>query len=286
MPRRRCSHGREAARGCNPVGVSLNPLDGPSGAWPRPVRGVASRWRRPRALLCAISACTAALTAAVSAAASPPACRPPDDLVAAPAYDPPANEVQAGVTLAYYLLALTWTPEWRRMNGKTSAFSPPLDAERQPQGFALHGLWPNGVAPPYPRYCRPVGPIPRRIVRKMYCRTPSAALLQHEWAAHGSCAWRTPTAYFRQAAKLYDRLRLPRIEQQRALTAGQLRTAFVAANPWLPPEAVFVAADKAGVFSEVRICFDLRYRPTVCPGGTGAPDDVVLRLAPSTSRSF
>jgi ribonuclease T2 len=228
----------------------------------------------------------AALLALAAPAAAAAACRPPSDLRPAPAYDPPANEVQTGVELAYYLLAITWTPEWRRMNGKSSAFSPELDAERRPQGFALHGLWPNGAAPPYPRYCRPVGPIPAPIVRDMYCRTPSAALLQHEWEAHGSCAWETPQAYFHDAAKLYDRVRLPRIEQQPHLTAGQLRAAFVASNRWLSPGAVFVATDKAGVLSEVRLCFDLHYRPAACPGGVGARDDVVLTLTPSTRRSF
>jgi ribonuclease T2 len=224
--------------------------------------------------------------ALATTAEAAPACHVPPDLKPAPAYEPPAGEVVTGVRLAYYLLAITWTPEWRRMNGKTPAFSPELDPERRPQGFALHGLWPNGAAPPYPRYCRPVGPIPAAVVREMYCRTPSAALLQHEWEAHGSCAWDDPAAYFRQAARLYDRVKLPRIEGRTALTAGELRTAFVAGNPWLRREAVFVAADKEGVLSEVRLCFDLAYKVAACPGGTGAPDERRLTLTPSTTRRF
>lgn len=228
-----------------------------------------------------------ALMLAVSAgavAAAAPACHPPPGLQPAPAYDPPPNEVQAGVPLAYQLLAITWTPEWRRMNGKTPAYSPELDPAGRPQGFALHGLWPNGAAPPYPRYCRPVGPIPAKVVRDMYCRTPSAKLLQHEWAAHGACAWETPEAYFRDAARLYDRVRRPRIEDRPSITAGELRQAFVAANPWLRREAVFVAADKTGMLSEVRLCFDLAYKVAACPGGVGAADDLRLTLTPSGGR--
>jgi ribonuclease T2 len=236
------------------------------------------RMKRLAPVLCSL--------ALAGSAAAAPACHPPKDLAPAPAYDPPADQVQTGVALAYQLLAITWTPEWRRMNGKTAAFTPELDAERHPQGFALHGLWPNGAAPPYPRYCRPVGPIPAAVVRDMYCRTPSAKLLQHEWEAHGACAWDSPAAYFRQAARLYDRVRLPSIEGRAALTAGELRTAFVARNPWLRREAVFVAADKEGVLSEVRLCFDLAYKVAACPGGTGAPDDRRLTLTPSTTRRF
>ncbi|MBW8813827.1 MAG: ribonuclease T [Caulobacterales bacterium] len=227
-----------------------------------------------------------AIASAATAAAAAPACHPPKGLAPAPAYDPPPGEVVRGVPIAYYLLAITWAPEWRRHKGDTAAFAPELDPEPWPQGFALHGLWPNGAAPPYPRYCRPVGPIPAAVVREMYCRTPSAKLLQHEWAAHGACAWDTPAAYFRQAAALYDRIRLPHIEKRPVLTAGDLRAAFMARNAWLRPEAIYVAAEADGTFSEIRLCFDTAYRPAACPGGNGAPDSQALGLTPSTTRRF
>jgi len=223
----------------------------------------------------------AALCFAASASAAPPGLTP------APAEPVTPAEVVAGVPVAYYLLAITWTPEWRRINGLTSATSPPLDPETAPQGFALHGLWPNGKGPPYPRYCRPVGTIPAATVRRMHRRTPSAALLQHEWQAHGACAdWNSPAAYFRDAARLYDRVRLPRIEGRGEVTAGDIRAAFVARNPIYPPSAVFVAADREGRFYEVRLCHDLAYAPAACPGGAGAADAQRLQLTPSTSRRF
>ena len=228
----------------------------------------------------------AALVLAGSAAAAP-ACQVPKGLAPAPveAYDP--AEVVSHIPTAYYLLAISWTPDWRRINGQTKATTPPLDPERRPQGFALHGLWPNGkVGPPYPRYCRPVGTIDEATVRSMYCRTQSAALLQHEWQAHGSCGWATPAAYFRDAARLYDRVRLPRIEAIPDLTAGRLRQAFTARNRWLPADAVFVALDNEGRLTEVRLCYDLKYRPVACPGGAGAPDSRRVRLTPSTRGRF
>jgi len=228
----------------------------------------------------------AALVLAGSAVAAP-ACQVPKGLTPAPveAYDP--ADVVSNIPTAYYLLAISWTPDWRRINGQTKATTPALDAERKPQGFALHGLWPNGkVGPPYPRYCRPVGTIDAATVRAMYCRTQSAALLQHEWQTHGSCGWDTPAAYFRDAARLYDRIALPRVEAISGLTAGKLRQAFRAKNRWLPADAIFVALDKEDRLTEVRLCYDLRYRPVACPGGAGAADDRPVRLTRSTRGRF
>lgn len=221
-----------------------------------------------------------------SPAAAAPSCALPGNLSPAPVESVRREEVVAGVTTAYYLLAITWTPDWRRINGQTPATTPPLDPEHRPQGFALHGLWPNGGAPPYPRYCRPVGTIPLATVRQMYCRTPSAGLMQHEWQAHGACAWDDAPAYFRQAAALYDRVVLPRIEPRPGLTAGDLRAAFVAKNRWLAPAAIFVAADREGRLTEVRLCYDLAYQTAACPGGNGAPDDRRLSLTRSATGRF
>lgn len=228
----------------------------------------------------------AALTVTAPALAAP-SCPIPKDLAPTPveAYDP--ADVVSHIPTAYYLLAISWTPDWRRINGQTKATSPALDAELRPQGFALHGLWPNGkVGPPYPRYCRPVGTIDAATVRKMYCRTSSAALLQHEWQTHGACGWDTPAAYFRDAARLYDGVSLPRIEAIPDLTAGGLRRAFVARNRGLRPEAIFVATDKESRLTEVRLCYDLAFKPTACPGGFGAPADKPIILTPSTTGRF
>jgi ribonuclease T2 len=227
-------------------------------------------------LLTALALSTPALAA--------PACSIPKGLTPAPveAHDP--SEVVSHIPTAYYLLAITWTPDWRRINGQTKATSPALDPETRPQGFALHGLWPNGeVGPPYPRYCRPVGTIEASTVRSMYCRTPSAALLQHEWQAHGACGWDKPADYFRDAARLYDRITLPRIEAIPDLTAGKLRQAFVKKNRGLPASAIFVALDKEDRLTEVRLCYDLKYRATACPGSAGAADDRRVRLTPSST---
>jgi ribonuclease T2 len=221
------------------------------------------------------------------AAFAAPACSIPRGLRPFPAHAPPPEEIQAGVVIAYHLLAINWTPEWRRTEGKGST-AQRLDMGRNDFGFTLHGLWPNGVRPPYPRYCTPVGGIDRATVRRMYCRTPSAELLQHEWAAHGACGWTDPKAYFAQASRLYDRLVMPKIESipPATLTAGAVRRAFVASNRWLKPETIYIQLDKGERLTEVRLCYDLAFKPMACMSGVGASDETPIRLTPSATRAF
>jgi ribonuclease T2 len=229
----------------------------------------------------------AGLTAAALPALAAPACSPPVGLSPAPALTPREDEVVKGVTVAYYVLALNWTPEWCRSGGSGAAASE-MECAR-PFGFTLHGLWPDGARPPYPRFCRPAGALNAGTVRRMFCRTPSAVLLQHEWQAHGTCAgWATPQAYFAQAARLFDGLKVPRIEglAPGRLDAGAVRGAFVRANPGLRADDVFVQTSRAGALTEVRICYDLKFQPTACPGGNGAPDHVRMDLAPSRTGAF
>lgn len=227
-----------------------------------------------------------ALGLAAFPALAAPACSLPGDLAPAPVFQPHSDEIVTGVTTAYYLLAISWTPQWCRTIGRKGT-EQKVECDR-PLGFTLHGLWPNGVAPPYPRYCRPVGGLDLGLVRRMYCRTPSAELLQHEWQAHGACAWPNAQAYFGQSAQLFDRVVLPKIETipGGSRTAGRLRSAFVARNPWLRRETIFVATNRDNDLTEVRLCYDLKYRPAACPGGNGAPDSMPLRLAPSRTGAF
>lgn len=227
-----------------------------------------------------------ALLAPMPAAAAP-TCAIPAGLAPAPVVPPPPREVQTGVITAYYLLAISWSPEWCRTNGQGDT-SQKLQCEGEPRGFVLHGLWPNGAAPPYPRYCRPVGGLDEATVRAMFCRTPSPELLQHEWQAHGACGWRDPKAYFHRASALFDRIRLPSLEAipSETLTAGAVRQAFRAKNPWLTPDKLYLGVEPGGRLKEIRVCYDLRFQPMTCRGGTGAPDPMHIRLTPSASGAF
>lgn len=238
---------------------------------------------RSRATLVAVlltGALTAGCAAPVVADASvaPDAvCRVPVRITPAPAYAPPADEVVADEPTAFYMLALTWAPEDCRAHGDTPGYE--LQCRDNEFGFVLHGLWPNGAARRHPRYCGPAPAIDPATVRKHACMTPSTVMQQHEWAAHGTCGWRTPEAYFQQAATLWERVKSP-ARLAPTMTAGALRDAFVAANPWMKRDGIYIKTVEGGRLMDVRVCYDLAYRPMACKGSLGAGDDAVLTIEP------
>jgi ribonuclease T2 len=117
------------------------------------------------------------------------------------------------------------------------------------------------------------------VIRNGLCATPSAQLMQHEWAKHGTCmAGETPASYFRRSNALYDRLRYPDMEalsRGDGLTAGTLAAAMARANPGLAPDMMRVTADRQGWLDEIWLCLDKAFRHRRCPAHQGG-------LAPST----
>lgn len=228
----------------------------------------------------ALGACQPTEAPPPSALALTQTCAVPADLASAAPYAVPEAERIADEPSAFNMLAVSWSPEACR-SGKD--YPDPVHQCGQNQfGLTLHGLWPNGADRRHPRYCSAAGPaIKIETVRQHFCMTPSPTLLQHEWAAHGTCGWETPEAYFAQASMLWNALVRPDLEAiaPDQLTAGAIRDAFARANPDLPRTAVYVAATD-GWFREVRLCYSTAYHPMACPSGLGVADDVVLRLAP------
>ncbi|MCS6624689.1 hypothetical protein N0B44_17365 [Roseibacterium beibuensis] len=228
-------------------------------------------------------ACDGAVDRAPMVGADVEGCILPDSLPAPEMERVRPDEVVAGRTIRYHLLAVTWMPETCRSGGDGQGELACDSGNRF--GWTLHGLWPNADGKPYPRFCRPATRVRDQTIRANLCRTPSVDLVQHEWAAHGTCGWDTPEAYFERAAALYDRLSRPDPTALAAAgegpTAGRLREAFAALNPGLPREAIHIAVTPESRLREVRVCHDLAFEPAACPaGGLGAPDGVVLTVEP------
>ena len=252
----------------------------PSGAtergWHLRMRG----WRATRELVfCAAAACALLVCGAVRAEPIAP-CALPDSVSAPPLGPPPPDEVHRGVPTAAYLLSLIWSPEECR------AYGGGPDAATQCRansfGFTVHGLWPNGAARYHPRFCRAVAPVDVATVRANLCMTPSAHLLEHEWAAHGSCGWRTPGDYFAKERSLRTALDVPDLAPNADgfLTAGQVRDAFIARNATIPRDGLDVHVGRDNRLEEVRVCYDLAFRYAACLSGTGAPDAAPIRVTP------
>jgi len=108
--------------------------------------------------------------------------------------------------------------------------------------------------------------------------TPSARTLEHEWLKHGSCAAKTPEAYFGAAQKLWQALRMPQMGG--IATAGDLRDAFVAANPTLNRRAIGVKTAPGGWLREVGICYSTKLVAVACEGRSfGAGDRTAIRVS-------
>ncbi len=232
----------------------------------------------PVALAIALAAISVVLIFIVGSTASAPiasgtSCNIPDSLPdAQPEYAPRGEILQ--VTATGNLLALSWSPQFCRTKGRSRAHDMQCGAGRN-FAFILHGLWPDGPKREDPAWCRAAPALDRKTVRANFCRTPSVDLLQHEWAKHGTCAFKAAPDYFTQAARLWDRLHFPDMDalSRQQPNAGTVRAALANANPSIPLEAWSIRTGGGNWLEEVRICYDLSYKPRRCPDEDRGADD-------------
>lgn len=185
-----------------------------------------------------------------------------------------------------YTLALSWSPEFcRTARGPGSTLQ--CGGGNGRFGFIVHGLWPEAGNGPSPQWCAfaPNARVPRPspdLLRRHLCMTPSARTLEHEWLKHGSCATRSPEEYFGATARLWQGLRMPNTQElsrRPGLTAGDLRQAFVTANPSLAPDMIGIKTSPGNWLREVTLCYSAALKPTPCQRWQlGARDHMALRI--------
>ena len=191
---------------------------------------------------------------------------------------PSASQPRRILPIGGYTLAISWAPQYCREHRRDASARFQCGGGNR-FGFVLHGLWPDGVGKDWPQYCRTAGLLPQPVIRANLCATPSAQLLQHEWAKHGTCMpSMTPARYFASAGALYRRLRYPDMNalSRRPLTAGRFATAMARANPGIGAAMMRITATRTGWLDEVWICLDRRQRYARCPAHQGG-------LAPAAS---
>jgi ribonuclease T2 len=106
--------------------------------------------------------------------------------------------------------------------------------------------------------------------------TPVPSLLEHEWAKHGSCMTKKPETYFKVSAILWQSVQWPdadRLSRKKELTAGDLRDAFLIANPHWKRDQIGIERNERGWLRGVRLCYGRDFRPSRCPAGTFGPSD-------------
>ena len=220
-------------------------------------------------------ATTLALVAASTAGAQAYRCSIPDARITIHPDLPSDAQPRRLLPIGGYTLAITWAPQYCHDHARDAAARFECGAGKEGGnrfGFTLHGLWPDGVGKDWPQYCRSTTLLPRSVIGAHLCTTPSAQLLQHEWAKHGTCmAATTPVAYFARSSTLYAALRYPDMAalSRRRLTAGGFAAAMARANPGLGADMMRVTATRRGWLDEVWICLDKRFRYARCPAHQG-----------------
>jgi ribonuclease T2 len=163
-----------------------------------------------------------------------------------------------------YVLALSWSPQYCR--GREANPRERLQCRDGRFGFVLHGLWPQPKGGASPRWCAYAPRLPETLIRENLCVSPSAQLIQHQWAKHGTCATGSARDYLRASAKLFGKVRYPDMASlaRRRVTVAAFRKAFARANRWLPERAVGVATTRNDYLVEVTICLDAAFKPRPC----------------------
>ena len=167
----------------------------------------------------------------------------------------------------YYLLALTWSPQYCAEH-RTEATAATQCGKRR--GFVVHGLWPQNQSGPSPGFCYASEPVPAPLVETMLPIMPSDRLVQHQWSKHGTCSGASMQTYFGDLGRAFGNLRTPKILQQPKTTVtvrlDRLKEMFAEANPGLTTRMLTISCAGAdGMAEEVRVCLDKSLNFRACP---------------------
>lgn len=180
------------------------------------------------------------------------------------AFAAPSRADQAG-NFDYYVLALSWTPNWCRSEGDTRR-----DARCEPGaglGWGLHGLWPQ-YERGWPSYCRTQHRDPTRAeTAAMGQFMGSSGLAWHQWQKHGRCSGLSAQDYFIASARAFGKVKIPevfeRLTRDVRIDALVVEEAFLEANPDLRRDMITVTCKDGGV-QEVRLCLTRDLDPRRC----------------------
>ncbi|HEY1336612.1 MAG TPA: ribonuclease T2 [Bryobacteraceae bacterium] len=177
---------------------------------------------------------------------------------------PPAGQ------FSYYVLSLSWAPDFC---AQPNVPKDPAECGAGKQvGFVVHGLWPQGNSGRGPENCGPASPVAQDIVNATLSYIPTAALIQHEWKAHGTCSGLSAADYFAALRKARDSVTIPpdlkALDHQQKLSPAAIESDFASANPAFAKTA-FRTSCTAGRLQEVRICLGKDLAPRACTASAG-----------------
>ncbi|MET0371921.1 MAG: ribonuclease T [Sphingobium sp.] len=231
----------------------------------------------------ALAALALAAVLPAQAMAQAASCSAPATVDRPKAEGPSKAEPRRLLPIGSYTLALSWSPQFcSTARGPVHAFQ--CGGKSARFGFILHGLWPDGVGPTWPQYCRSADILPRAVIRDNLCMTPSAQLLQNEWARHGTCMATKPELYFNLGRAFYASIRYPdmnALSRRPTLTVAQFAEAFAKVNRTIKPHMLRVTTTRGNWLSELWICLDKQMDFARCPANKrGANPASLLRIEP------
>ncbi|EAR49599.1 ribonuclease T2 family protein [Oceanicola granulosus HTCC2516] len=175
----------------------------------------------------------------------------------------PAGAQDRAGAFDYYVLALSWSPNWCAREGDAQD-SPQCDAGRA-FGWVVHGLWPQ-YERGWPDYCATTERAPSRsetaAMADLFGTSGSA---WHQWRKHGVCSGLSSADYYALAREAFGRIARPevfrKLDEAVTLPAAVVEEAFLADNPDLRADGITVTC-RDGMIQEARICLtrDLAFR--------------------------
>ncbi len=160
----------------------------------------------------------------------------------------------------FYLMNLSWSPEFCSIQGTS-----PECAARP--GFILHGLWTQNNDGTYPVFCTEE-PAPANLSQNLDI-TPDLALLQHEWAKHGTCSGVGARHFFAMEHEAFHSLTIPpqfeHIDHEISLAPNAILDLFAQANPDFPPGSILLSCGRNHL-TAIEACFNKDLKPIACQG--------------------
>lgn len=175
----------------------------------------------------------------------------------------PAKAQDVAGEFDYYVLALSWSPNWCALEGDSRS-SPQCDDDAD-FGWVLHGLWPQ-YETGWPANCRHSFRNPSRFETNAQADVfGSSGSAWHQWNKHGSCSGLAPGDYYALARFAYEKITRPavlrRLTDPVTLPASLIEEAFMRDNDGLDPDEITITC-RSGRIQEARICLtrDLELR--------------------------
>ncbi|MEM6940669.1 MAG: ribonuclease T2 [Pseudomonadota bacterium] len=165
----------------------------------------------------------------------------------------------------YYVVALSWSPNWCRLEGDARGSEQCVAGSGH--GWILHGLWPQ-FHRGYPSYCKTAARAPsRRMTAEMADIMGTSGLAWHQWKKHGSCTGLTAAQYYAASREAYRAINRPALlrdlKRDVRLPASVIEDAFLQVNPAMEADGITITC-RSGQISEARICLSKTLTPVPC----------------------